>query len=73
MAKPTAKPAKTTKTATPEIAPEKKARKGGAVLVFKTAAEIKDLIGPDVKIGVSKKSLTNAVFDAKREEIVSGI
>ena len=63
MAKPTVKATKTAPT--PEIAPAKASRRGGAVLVYKSASEIKDLIGADVKIGVSKKSLTKAFTDAK--------
>lgn len=63
------KPAKQTKTTpTPKTTPAPAAqvttsRKRDKVLAFYTAAELNELIGADVKIGVSLKSLKKAITD----------
>lgn len=72
MAKPSTKSAssKPAKTAEPEITPDKKTRKGGAVLIKTTASQLHDLIG-DAEIGVSKKELHALVTAAKVKEALA--
>jgi hypothetical protein len=80
MAKTTNKTTPTTKrpqppVPTPESAPakvrkERKERK--SVFVIKTASELRDMIGADTPIGVSRTDLTNIVLAARKEELLAG-
>lgn len=63
MAKPTIEKSSTPKTATTApvaVAVEKKTRSRATVLIKVTASKLKELIGADTEIGVSRKEL-NAI------------
>lgn len=70
-----AKKVTTTKSAAPKIVPDApvKLRNKEKVLVLKTATELKDLIGADTPIGVSRKTLKAIVLKQREAEVLSDL